>query len=435
MLIIVDSLDVFSAPIINDEGEEVYDMPELFSINMVTGITAGTHAIIPGAYMAESFNLSYGFGTFTVTQATLTVTSEDKQMTSGGSHPIYTSLIEGFKYDEHADTVVESITYKLKDAQGVLHNATGPIAVGVYDIIPEVHLIETELQPGLPVNYTVQYTYPAGKLTVACPATPVIKSFETAVGSGSSNPPVINKPAGTIPGNLLIVGLMFEKGTGAQASAPAGWTLILRTNKSNNVGMATYYKIATASEPSSYTFALTSSPKWSIGISRIEGADPTNPIDTFDGASGGQSLNATAPTVTTHFCNTLVLAYFSNKKDASWTPPAGTTELYDRPNIQQGLTSNMLAYYPRPSAGATGAKTAIASISDYWVAQQIAIRPGSGAAGGGGRVDNSIAGNAMSEETLVSTSQQEGIEVYPNPVRDQVNVRIEELRKNRHRTT
>ena len=136
------------------------------------------------------------------------------------------------------------------------------------------------------MNYTVALHYPAGKLTVACPATPVIKSFETAVGSGSSNPPKVNKPAGTKAGDLLIVGLMFEKGTGTTPSAPAGWTMILRTNKLNFVGIVTYYKIATASEPSDYTFGLTSSPKWAIGISRIEGADPTNPIDVFAGDFG-----------------------------------------------------------------------------------------------------------------------------------------------------
>ena len=43
VMVIVDSLDVYSEPVINEAGEEVYEIPQLFSINMVTGVTAGKY--------------------------------------------------------------------------------------------------------------------------------------------------------------------------------------------------------------------------------------------------------------------------------------------------------------------------------------------------------------------------------------------------------
>ena len=89
-----------------------------------------------------------------------------------------------------------------------------------------------------------------------------------------------------------------------------------------------------------------------------------------------QDWCATAPSINTSMCNTLVMTFFTNKKDATWTPPTGTTEVYDAPNNQNGLTSNMMAYYVKAEEGSTGNKAATASIADSWVAQQIAIRPG-----------------------------------------------------------
>jgi hypothetical protein len=266
------------------------------------------------------------------------------------------------------------------------------------------------------------------EFTIGCPAVPMITSFETAIGAGSNKPPKVNRPTGTVAGDLLIVGMMFEKGTNTTPTAPAGWALIRRTNESNNVGMATYYKVAGSSEPSSYTFSLTNGPKWSIGITRITGADPTNPIDVHAGLAGGPSFNADAPSLSTTVCNALVMAFYSNKKDATWTPAAGTTELYDRPNTQQGLTSNMMAYYSQPDAGITGSKTATASISDYWVAQQLAIKPVQHASGSSsGRSADLAMDNTYQEESQSFGDPNSGAHAYPNPVRDRVVVQIDEL--------
>ena len=195
--------------------------------------------------------------------------------------------------------------------------------------------------------------------------------------------------------------------------------------------MATFWKIAGKNEPDTYTFRISQSPKWSMGIARVVGADVTHkagPIVTFSGASGTTAFEATAPSLTTVDCNTLVLAFFTNKKNATWTPPSGTIEAYDDPNNQQGLTSNMMSYFVQTDPGKTGNLTAIASQAESWVAQAIAIRP---------KVNNTQSARLLPTvaepilEVSESVSAVFGEEVigelkaYPNPVTDKLNLSLQ----------
>jgi hypothetical protein len=169
-----------------------------------------------------------------------------------------------------------------------------------------------------------------------------------------------------------------------------------------------------------------------MGITRVSGADinhPEGPIVAFSAASGFPELVATAPSLTTTDCNTMVMLFYSNKKNATWTPPAGTIEVYDDPNNQQGLTSNMMSYFIQSEAGRTGDLSATASISENWVAQAIAIRPLV--------VDlESARINPLSSELIpellksedLSSLQEEEVlaelKAYPNPVKDKLNLRL-----------
>ena len=267
-------------------------------------------------------------------------------------------------------------------------------------------------------------------MTIDCPAPPAVVNYETAVGNGNSSPAIVSLPAGTSSGDLLVVGLVYEKGTGTTVYPPSGWTLIRTENKANQLGLATYFKIAGGSEPTTYVFDLSNSPKWSIGISRIVGADRNNPIVASNSASGNKSDTADAPSVTTNICNSLVLAFYSNKKDSDWTPASGTTEVYDAPNNQNGLTSNMMAYFIQAGKGATGTKTATASYSEVWVAQQVAIRPALGAAGSSSARNATASSSPEGNHTVVGEgSFAEAsfvlVTAYPSPVKDFVSLTVE----------
>ena len=201
---------------------------------------------------------------------------------------------------------------------------------------------------------------------------PTHETSATAVGNGATA--TVNKPSGTVEGDLLVVGVMFEKGSDVTVTPPAGWTLIRRTDTAADVGLATSYKVAGASEPANYAFGLTGNPKWAIGISRISAINTSNPVDVSQGGTGS-SGDVDAPSVTTTVANTLVLAFYTSKQSATYTPDAGTSEQYDAPNTADGIPSNMLATFVQATAGSTGIKTAVPSGSEIWVSQQVAISP------------------------------------------------------------
>jgi len=199
---------------------------------------------------------------------------------------------------------------------------------------------------------------------------PVVQSVATAIGG--TGDAIVNKPAGTLPGDLLVACITVEKGSDATIAA-TGWTPILRTDNSTDAGLATFYKIAGASEPTTYTFELTGQ-KWAAGISRITGYSTAKPIDVSGGQTGAPG-DVTAPSVTTTAANTLALAFYTNKKGTSYIPAIDTTERYDAPNVSGGAPSNMMAEFLQILPGETGDKTATPKQADQWAAQQVVILP------------------------------------------------------------
>lgn len=205
------------------------------------------------------------------------------------------------------------------------------------------------------------------------PTAPQYQSHVT-VSTGTGNL-VFNKPSGTAQGDLLIVFMGFEKGSDVAITPPSGWTLVQRINSGTDNGAAAYYKMAGSSEPASYTFTLTNSPKHAGGIVRYSGVDSVNPINVSATNSGTSSTSQVAPSVTTTVNNAKVLVYYTSKKPATYTPAATTTERWDAPNTADGLPSNMMADFEQVTAGATGTKTATASEAEVWQTITVALTP------------------------------------------------------------
>src|SRR5688572_2777001 len=195
--------------------------------------------------------------------------------------------------------------------------------------------------------------------------------------TGNQASAAVNKPASTEVNDLLVVGLMFEKGSDVAITPPTGWALYNRTNHTTQIGMAIYYKIATATDAASitnYSFGMTNSPKWSIGISRFSNVDVNTPLEAgLASISTSSSTNVTAPSISTTGNNRLVLCFYANKEKDPYTPATGTTERYDAPN-NGGSISNMMATFVQAGTGATGARTATTK-SEAWIALQVGIVP------------------------------------------------------------
>lgn len=122
----------------------------------------------------------------------------------------------------------------------------------------------------------------------------------------------------------------------------------------------------------------------------------------------------------------MVMTFYTNRKNATWTPPAGTIEVYDKPGLHHSSTSNMMSYYIQGDPGKTGNLSATASMSEYWVAQAIAIRPLSTTLESA-RITHST-GDTIPELSVAeeaATLQEGELKAYPNPVKDRLNLNLE----------
>lgn len=74
--------------------------------------------------------------------------------------------------------------------------------------------------------------------------------------SSTSTSLTINKPTGVVTGDVMLVNIAKENNTANDPSL-SGWTLVAGgAINGSDIRGAVLYKVATSSEPSSYTFAL-----------------------------------------------------------------------------------------------------------------------------------------------------------------------------------
>ncbi len=179
----------------------------------------------------------------------------------------------------------------------------------------------------------------------------------------------------------MIAGISFNGGTNTTLTAPAGWTLISKTNNGSNVGVATYYKVAGGSETSSYSWTISSSfgtsPRAAGGIVRYTG---TSGVDVSSAATGitphtSTDPSLTAPSVTTTAANDVVVNFFALDDNSNFTAVSGSSERYDVSNTSgPAATADEFA---KATAGSTGTKTVTANGTHHdtnWAAQTIALK-------------------------------------------------------------
>jgi hypothetical protein len=206
-------------------------------------------------------------------------------------------------------------------------------------------------------------------------AVPDFGAATTAANSSSgATTLVINRPSSTSAGHLLLAGISVAGGSNVTITPPSGWTLVRRTNNSTSVGVATYRKIATSSEPSSYTWSLSPSSRASGGITRLTGVDASTPVNVSAGATGS-GTSVAAPSVTTTVENTLLVGFFGSNTNATFTAPDAMTERLDVANASSSGPAVEAASGAWTAIGATGTRTATASKTGAWAAQLVAVRP------------------------------------------------------------
>ena len=124
----------------------------------------------------------------------------------------------------------------------------------------------------------------------------------TTIFSGGLSSPynmVLNKPSGTVEGDMMVAWVCGDSSARKNVTPPSGWSVIYNQSSPDLGGSAQqfgYYKVATASEPSSYTFTFSGSAGRYKGV--ITSYYDTNGAGTWTVSSigGGNRVNSTSIT-------------------------------------------------------------------------------------------------------------------------------------------
>lgn len=186
----------------------------------------------------------------------------------------------------------------------------------------------------------------------------------------SAGSETVSAPAGVASGDLLIA-VVGTSGQGARGASASGWTLQGANPGSPALSHAVLWKVATASEPSSYTF--TGAGTFGVTVAALTGADTSAPFDAAPAFDSGSQGPFTAPSVDIATTGSLLICAFGILYHAPELP-AGMTALGD------GFTLSYTKYFaPFSQAGmqpgATGARQAGDAFAS-WEAVAFAIKPG-----------------------------------------------------------
>lgn len=153
-----------------------------------------------------------------------------------------------------------------------------------------------------------------------------------------------DRPAGVAAGDVLLASLAVDNAP--TLTAPSGWTrLSIMPLRPSGVTVDAFYRIATAGEPGSYTWALSSAQKGSVGITAFRGVGAPRAVSRALGSGGSISvggLSATAGEV-------VVGGLGQDTKNSQITPPSGWTQAFA--TMGEGQVDEQ-AYRVGPASGA-----------------------------------------------------------------------------------
>lgn len=151
---------------------------------------------------------------------------------------------------------------------------------------------------------------------------------------------------------------------------PPGWTSLVSDNQSITKGEI-FYKLAGASEPSSYTWSWTTAATNSAAIHTYRDINPVPTIyDTAKG-SNAQTDPIQAPSVTTTVADSWLYCAFYSQGNATWGVPSGMTQR----TVNTGNPARQTADETIASPGATGTRQPTTNSTTHWVAFSVVVEP------------------------------------------------------------
>ena len=215
--------------------------------------------------------------------------------------------------------------------------------------------------------------------TVAVPTSSIAAVGSASSESSSSRTSVtVNRPPGTQAGHVMVAAVAVN-GDVATITAPAGWTLIRNDVVGTAVRQAIYFRVATSSEPGSYTWTLSAWRRAAAGITTYSGVSTSSPVDAHGALTTGRASTAvTAPSLLVASSNARLLHLAAVKVDGTITPPTGMTERFEANSPNPSNSRDVLAALadaPLGDSGATGTRTATVDPAGPSIAGAVALRP------------------------------------------------------------
>lgn len=199
-------------------------------------------------------------------------------------------------------------------------------------------------------------------------ATEVI-AFRAASSAANGEGPTLtlSTPAGVQQGDLMLAGL-FDRGSPV-ITPPSGWTFIR-----HDVHGTVYYRFATDSEPSSYTWSF-SPPKAVVGVIAVYSGVDADPVSASSGRRNDASYRISAPSAYVKESGSMVVGFFGIPRQTNITRPYGMTR---RALVRSGsgrAVAIEVADMVRNEIGPTGRKVARASMYARNVGELIVLSP------------------------------------------------------------
>lgn len=191
----------------------------------------------------------------------------------------------------------------------------------------------------------------------------------------------IAKPAGTVQGDVLLARVINRNNVAAVLTPPSGWTVLRSDQSASQIKAWVLYKVASASEPASYTFTIDLASYLAGSISAFSGVDTANPIDAQSGQKNGLTSAFNTPAITTTSANGLAVWFGSQIwtgaacPDSPIVPPAGFTEAFETCLVSSstGLIYDA-AYLALGGAGTQPAFNGSSPYAETNIAQVVALR-------------------------------------------------------------
>lgn len=286
----------------------------------------------------------------------------------------------GAQSSAEGDPVSLQIVASDSDGDTLTYSATG-LPPGL-TISTSTSLISGTLDAGASSGspYTTEVTASDGSLSDT-------ESFTWTIGvgggpitfvAGASNKGrvttlMIAKPVGTASGDFLIAAVAAR--LAPAVTPPSGWTMVQdQTDPSSALRQVMFWKVAGASEPSSYTFTLDTGRGVAGVIVAYRGVSG---INASAGQANGSSISIAAPGASAAANDSVEVGFFSLATFASIAPPAGMVERAEDGRSAGGSSSHVTIEVADAvvGSGAIEPSSATASSAAANVGQVVVLTP------------------------------------------------------------